>query len=335
MPIKKPLGDLPPPPGSPEKPVGQRPDARVRFAGLLAEKWHAENMAAGERPHAIPGTRFRHSDAGGCARKIAYKAAGLAATNPMDVTGSWNTRLGTLIHDEWQEALQEEWAHANIEVTSQFLPDGSGSMDALVETEDGKVISIELKTVGGYAFKDAIGKQRRGQAPSGPKREHIIQGALNAAAHNADELVISYLAKETLSKSYDDVVDVDKLCADWTFTREQYEPVARLEAERIEGILSLLDEGTLASRKIPGVPGEIVDPMTGRYERRVMDVTDNTETYVADTGTHWACQYCSHQQLCSLTDSGRIAVSSMDVAITTLGLTARPEPLDGPVRGDG
>lgn len=318
MPINRSLDDLTSRAGSSGAASGWSPDDPPRWAPLLAQKWHRENMAAGVRPHAIEGTRFRHSDAGGCARKIAYKAASFEATNPMDVTGSWNTRLGTLIHDAWQEALVEAYPHAQVELTSQAFEDGSGSMDALVEMEYGKaddpnepyVVSIELKTQGGSPFKYAIGKARRGTPPEGPKSEHVIQGALNALAHGADELVIAYLAKETLSQNYDDVPDLSKFCAEWTLTRDQYEPIARLEIERVEGILALLDdEGLLAARKAPGHPGEIVDPATSRWEAR------NPLGMVVDTGSHWGgsyCSgYCSHFDLCVQTPSGWVPVEQV------------------------
>lgn len=299
-------------------PQGWAPDAEPRFVHLLAEKWHAENEEQGPRPHAIDGTRFRHSDAGGCARKIAYKAAGLAPTNPMDITGSWNTRLGTMIHDAWQEALVERLGEdaVGVEVTSQCFDEGSGSMDALISIDVGTfpgregvhTISYELKTVGGYAMKSAIGKIRRGTPPEGPKRDHIIQGSLNALAHNADELIIGYLAKETLSANYDDVPDLGKFCAEWSLTREQFEPIARLEIERVEGILALLDRGELAARKVPGTPGEIVDPSTSRWEQH------DSDGMVLDTGSVWngsfCAGYCSHYSLCRQTEPGRIPVES-------------------------
>lgn len=323
MPINRPLDDLTAPSGSSRDASGWAPDGIPRFAQLLAVKWHAENMAAGTRPHAIEGTRFRHSDAGGCARKIAYKAAGLPATNPMDVTGSWNTRLGTLIHDAWQEELLERFgSDAEVEVTSQAFPDGSGSMDALIRSwPDGPptsgpaspppwVTSFELKTVGGYSFKAAIGKVRRGTPPEGPKTDHVIQASLNALAHGADEVIIGYLAKETLSQNYDDVDDLAKFCAEWTLTREQYEPIARLEIERIEGILSLLDdEGKLAARKAPGFPGEIEDPAMSRWVKR------DPAGGILDTGSAWGgsfcAGYCSHFDLCVQTPSGRVPVAQV------------------------
>ena len=151
MPISRSLDDLPPI-GSSGQAGGWAPDGTPRFAQLLATKWHAENMAAGTRPHAIEGTRFRHSDAGGCARKIAYKAAGFEVTNPMDVTGSWNTRLGTLIHDAWQEELLERLSGA-------FAFEGIG-MEADLYARDGALMmqgsgqeAFRLQWQGGLEFR--------------------------------------------------------------------------------------------------------------------------------------------------------------------------------------
>lgn len=314
-PIKRSLADLPPGRDA----SGWATDGPPRFAHLLALSWHAEDREAGDRPHAIVGTRFRHSDAGACARRIAYKAAHIEATDEIDLCGTWNTRLGTLIHDLWQAELQRTYPDAQIEVTSQVMEDGSGSMDALVRVSPSawpggagdRLVSIELKTVGGYAMKAAIGKIRRGTPAEGPKSEHVIQGALNAMAHRADELVIAYLAKETLSKGYSEVPDAERFCAEWTLTREQYEPIAQLEIERIEGILNLLDTGLLASRKVPGIPGEIVDPATSRWEVK------DSEGMILDTGSAWGgqmCLYCSHLGLCDQLPSGRVDV---DFAIAT------------------
>jgi hypothetical protein len=323
-PIKRSLDDLPPNSGSSAQASGWGPDATPRWAHLLAEKWHAENMAAGVKPHAVEGTRFRHSDAGKCARAVAYSAAGIERSDPMDVTGSWNTRLGTMVHDAWQEALVEAFPDATVEVKvggPEFADgDTSGHIDAVIVERrttrpqpgtimpERHVVAYELKTVGGYAFKAAIGKVRRGTPPEGPKNDHILQAALNGLAVDADEVVIGYLAKETLSKNYDDVDDLAKFCAEWSLNRAQYEPLARKELERIAGILSLLDGGELAARKVPGYPGEIEDPATSMWVKRT------PQGMLTDTGSIWNgsyCTYCSYQALCVRTPSGRVPVDQV------------------------
>jgi hypothetical protein len=311
MAIRRSIDDLP---------EGCPPDPKPRFVQLLAEKWQRENEAAGAREHAIPGTRFRHSDAAGCARLLAYKAAGVPPSNPMDLCGIWNTRLGTLIHDEWQKALIEAYPDAEIEViVGTAEADRSGHIDALflVTEPEGRRIAYELKSIGGYGFKAAVGKIRRGTPPEGPRLSAIVQGALGADDVHADELVVGLLGKETISTSYG-MGDVDRFGAEWTFVPEQYRPIAAAERERVTGILARLDAGELPARVIPGVHSDrapeltatITDPSSGTWQ--VWGVPPGGDEFGApnpvlvDTGTTWHCDYCSHQDFCNLTDPGRM-----------------------------
>lgn len=308
MPIKQDLTHLP----SPAKTTGEglAPDATPRFAHLLVERWREEEQRKGELERAHTDTRFRHSDAGGCARAIAYAALDIEASDPMDLSGYWNTGLGKRIHEWMQAVIAEMFPGAVIEQTVRTVgADGSGHIDAVVRLPDGRIVSIEIKSIGGFGYKMAIGERGAAQ---GPKSEHILQAALNAAAVDADEAVIVYLAKEALSvnvakrKGFDEIA---RFAAEWTFTREQYLPLAEAEAERVAGILDLVDEGTLPLRRFPNADlpkgHEIVDPNTGRWEVRGEDGD------VIDTGTWWACGYCKFQSLCAQTERGRIPVESV------------------------
>ena len=309
--IKKDLSDLPAP--------GLAPDPSPRFVGVLVEEWAADRDD--DKPTAL-GTPFRHSDAGKCARAISYTAAGIPKSDPMDITGVWNTRLGTLIHDLWQEALQRRWPDAEVEVTCATVgADGSGHIDAVIRmvpvdvigTPDESrayTIAYELKTVGGTKFKGAVGAQRKGAPAEGPDTGHILQAAINGRAVDADEVIVGYLAKECISTGYAKrfgiTDDLARFAAEWTFTREQYEPLADLEAERVAGILDLVADGTLAARKLPDMPpgAEVTDPSSGEWVQRI-------DGEVTDTGNAWACAYCPWQTLCSTTEAGRIPVESV------------------------
>lgn len=310
MALKNDLSHLPP--AAPTSGEGLTPDANPRFVQALAEQW--ESTSDSDKPTAL-GTRVRHSDAGKCSRAIAYTAAGIAKSDPMDLTGVWNTSLGTLIHEQWQAALLERYPDAEIEpkVGHDDL-DASGHLDAVIRTDD-KVIVYELKTIGGFGFKAAVGKMRKGTPAEGPKTEHMLQAALSGLAVNADEVVIGYLAKECISvNAAGDLDELGRFAAEWTLTREQYEPLAHAEKARLNGILSVLDGGELAARKFPNglIPqrAEIVDPSTGRWEEHSTD--DTGEPIITDTGTFWSCNYCSFQTLCTKTEPGRIPV---DVAV--------------------
>lgn len=325
-PLARDLSDLP-------RDNGLVPDKHMRFADVLVQRWAAEQEAAGEKPNAIDGTRFRGSDAGKCARLLGYKAAGIPASDPMDLTGTWNTSLGTLLHDAWQEALQERYPDAEIEVKAPIVDDdGSMHIDAVIAWEfvghvpaevrgpgwgedgDGYTISYELKSIGGFGFKNAVGRARKGQAAEGPRTDHLLQGSLGGVAVDADEVLVGYLAKEALSKSFKVADERDRFLAEWTFTREQYEPLARAEAERVAGILEVVDGGMLPRRIVPHdmPPGaEIVDPSKGTWEV----VSDG---FVSDSGSYWGCAYCSHQTLCAQTEPGRIPIES----VVTIGEAA-------------
>ncbi len=309
MPIARDLSDLPP--ADPRD--GLTPDPTPRFISVLADQWAEENYLAGDKATAL-GTRFRHSDAGKCSRAIAYTAADIPKSDPMDITGVWNTSLGTLIHEQWQEALAARFPDAEVEVKCATVgADGSGHIDAVIRDHLlNHTVAYELKTVGGFGFKAAVGAQRKGTPAEGPRTSHLLQASLNGLAVDADEVVVGYLAKECISlnvaKRFGITDDVGRFAAEWTLTREQYEPLARQEAERVAGILALVDDGLLAARKTPEMPpgAEITDPATGEWQRH-----DGPEDHVAEVGSTWECGYCSYQTLCSGTDAGRIPVESV------------------------
>jgi len=175
-----------------------------------------------------------------------------------------------------------------------------------------KTVCIELKTIGGFGFKMAVGERGAAQ---GPKREHQIQAALNGKAVDADEVVIGYLSKEAISvgaAARKKISELGRFCAEWSMTREQYLPLAEAEEKRVLRILELVDGGQLPARVFPSpeLPAghRIVDPSTGRWEVR------NEDDQVVDTGTFWACNgYCKYQTLCIPMSSGRCSVDEIPV----------------------
>lgn len=314
MALQRDLSSLPKP--TTRNATAWAPDAEPRFVQLLAQKWAAADTAAGPKARATEQARFRHSDAGKCARAIAFAALDLAPSNPMDLTGTWATRLGTVIHEAWQEALAERYPDALIEPkVSTVGGQGAGHLDAVIylggdqfrPDEPKWTIAFELKSVGGYAWKMAVGDRGAAQ---GPKHEHIVQAALNGKAVDADEIVLGYLSKEAISvgiAARKGFSELGRFCGEWSMTREEYLPYADAEERRISGILTLLDDGQLPARVIPSpeLPKghEIVDPSKGLWT-----VTDHETGAMTDTGAAWNCSYCAHQDRCSATPSGRCSV---------------------------
>lgn len=304
MPLARDLSDLPT--AARTRSDGCPPDETPRFVQALVEAWAAVDD---DKPRAFPDSRFRHSDAGKCARAIAYAALDLPASNPMDLSGTWNTNLGTIVHEAWQEALAARYPDADIEPKVR-TDAGSGHIDAVVDTDD-KRIAVELKTIGGFAYKLAVGERGAAQ---GPKHEHIVQAALNALAVDADEAVIAYLSKEAISvdaAKRKGIGELGRFCAEWTFDRDAYMPVALAEIARVQGILNLLDEGQLPARKIPDLPtGAVVtDPASGQWR-----VTDD-DGRILDAGTFWMCGYCRFQDTCARTPEGRVAIDEVAVVL--------------------
>ena len=95
----------------PGRDKGWKPDAEPRFGNLLVEQWHAEGVAGHEEWRAKSTARFRHSDAGACARKVAYAALGVEGKG-MDEPGHFITRLGSEIHEWVQQAIDDKYEGA-------------------------------------------------------------------------------------------------------------------------------------------------------------------------------------------------------------------------------
>lgn len=277
------------------------PDAEPRFVNLLVEQWALDNEERNRNYQRR--NRFHLSSAGACARVIALAALDTPDSDPMDLSGIHNVTLGQLLHEQWQASVVAKYPDAEIEFRSITLGgEGSGYADAKITLADGTVIVIEFKSIGGFGFKMAVGDRGAAQ---GPKFEHVLQGAINAVEAGADELVISYLAKETLSVNVakkKGFTELGRFCAEWTLTRDEFPPLAAAELARVQGILDLLDDGQLPARKIPSpeLPrnATIIDPATGRWEVRDADG-------LTDTGTAWNCGYCRYQTLCATQEPGR------------------------------
>lgn len=347
MPVNRDLSSLPR--ANDAAGQGWVPDSTPRFGQLLAEAWAAKN--AEPKAHALPGSRFRHSDAGACSRAVAYASLDVPVSNPMDLAGFFVAEQGTLLHDAMQAVLKERygpdcevevkagvhgnWHSGHIDVVITWVPEGCPRHNPEGEiTAEGctcpepVLVSIEIKSVGGFAFKLAVGN--RGPA-QGPKWQHVLQSALNAAEVDADESVVLYLSREAVSiqeAGRKGTSELGRFMAEWTQTRDEYLPLAEVELRRIKGILDLLDEdyvtkegatvrGMLPARKIPDpeMAGNvvIVDPRKGSWIER------DAEGLVVDAGETWQCAYCRWQDVCTLTPAERTPLTPQ--LRMTLGLT--------------
>jgi hypothetical protein len=283
--------------------AGWKPDSSVRFGHILAERW---DELSEPRLRALPGARFRHSHAGACARAVGYAALDVEPSNPMDLAGTWVTQQGVLIHDAWQEELQRRYgpASASVEVVVGS-DDRAGHVDAVITSSD-KVIAVEGKSVGGYAYQLAVGAKGRAE---GPRFQAVCQAALNGYEVDADEVVIVYWARDAISVQQarrKNIGPLGRFVAEWTLPRERYEPIAKLEIERVEQLLLQVDGGQYPARHIPDpeLPANhlIVDPRQGAW----VELSDDGQAI--DAGATWQCAYCPWLDMCALTEPGPIPI---------------------------
>lgn len=245
-------------------------------------------------------------------------------TNPPSVADAYRMGLGTMVHEGLQPAIQAAFAGADIEVSVDLRPhvDGSASADVVVtfadqiseRTNKPWVTLVEIKSVGGYAFKMAATPERGPE--EGPRHGAIVQGALAAYALDADELVVVDVSLECISvgmaEKYKLPSEYHRFSAEWSYDRDTIVELAEREHKRVAKVLALLDEGTLAPRAIddPEIPkaARIVDPEHkpgyGRYE--VLD----QDGAVVQTGTTWWCGYCWYRDRCVADGGpGQVAVT--------------------------
>ena len=234
------------------------------LTSLLVDAIHEANVAEGKRPKAFD-TLFRASDAGKCGRQIAFGSLGYEETEPMDLAGEWVTTLGTRIHEMWQDALLGDPGYdSQVEVKVRHGDLLSGHLDALITTPEGIKICYELKTMGSYGFDKSMGLMRKSwsrKAPEGPRLSAILQGAMNALASGADVLIIGIIGLEAMSKGYAEKVgasDLDRIMGEWHYSRQEFEPLALGELDRLREVKQWLDEETLppagASTTTAGAP---------------------------------------------------------------------------------
>ena len=281
-------------PGSEDFPVAQPILTDAPLASI-----HAANEEAGQKERAFK-THFRHSDAAGCARKLAYAMLGMEQSNPPDIAGEWVMWLGTLLHEKVQDALHDRFGSAcEIEVKVRHDDISSGHIDAVIDRAPGfGRIAYELKTKGGYGFDKAIGINRKAYStglPEGPGASAKIQGALNADAVEADWLIIGVIGLESISKQLASRVgfnDLQRVMAEWHYDKATYRPWARAELSRFETIALTVQDGNLPDLVAIG----------DEHER----ITLNSRM----DNPNWRCSYCSYVGQCRSDGPGIIPIGS-------------------------
>lgn len=278
-----------------------RPDDDNWFIAPVVADWWQQYQDDGllDKPFAIAGSKVRASWAGDCARAVAYHVAGVEETNPTTVADAWRFNIGQLIHDRVQEQIERTYPGSKSEVKVAIGDFGSGHMDMWVVKPDGRTVAVEIKSVNGFGFRKMVQRVN----PEGVRVKYVMQGALNAMAHDPqpDELLIAVFSLECMSPKEAVFNGLEseyrRFSAQWTFSKEEYLTVAEDEFRRLERIVELTErQGPLSVPRIipdPGLPQHlVVNPKRG------VITTHNQDGEMVGTGHVWQCAYCSFQDHC-------------------------------------
>lgn len=301
MPVAKDLSDLP----KAKREGGNPPVAEPQFVSAIAESWFNQYLANGEHmrskaneslPYRASFTAFR------CDRQLHYAMSGAERPIP-NIADAYRMSLGTLVHSGLEDAIKSSFPNAEFEVAVDLQPIGvSGSAHAdivtyLDQTTRKVDAVVEVKTVNGFGFK-SMATDFKGPA-QGPRSGHILQAALSALALDADRVIIAYLSMENLSPNLARYTqsDIGRFAAEWHFTREEYETIAKREIARIQrvtgwlGVPQLIAPTSIHDDEVP-VGAYVQDPSRGMWVN-----TDNAGAII-DTGKVWFCDYCDWRDRC-------------------------------------
>lgn len=268
-------------------------------------------LASAQRTRAEePRHYIRPSDSGKCARAASYTALGVEGET-MDLTGMWNVRLGSLIHEVLQGFLD-----ADCEVPVHSVSYDGTIIPATIELSDGTTVPVvgyadvvlddtvvDFKSKGGFGYKLMLGVGN--SEPEGCDINDMLQAGIYALAFGKKSARVAYIAKEVISTGLANRNGLDEASRFYVEFERQLDDEFRAEIEselaRLYAINRLaLDESTLATRKIPGIPVEIDDPNNGSWAM----LDDDGNPIMA--GSAWQCAYCPYQRRCINDGPGRV-----------------------------
>jgi hypothetical protein len=277
---------------------------------MLAEKWFelfGFGPSGQDKPMAVADRTWRASwSQVRCDRALAYSMAKTPPSNPPSEADAWRFGLGELVHLGLQDAVIQAFPGAEVEKAIDLRSigiDGAASSDLMlsyeyVEDTPTKIVS-EFKTVNGFKFK--LATTNFNGPPEGPSYGHIVQGAMAAAASDADELRIVYLSLENISVAIakrNNLSEIQRFIAEWSYDAPTFRQIAATEVTRVNEIKHWLDQG-IEPGGIPRVIDEpdmprgatVVDPKKGLWQNVVGGK-------VYEVGTTWHCGYCRFQDIC-------------------------------------
>jgi hypothetical protein len=253
------------------------------FTHLFVEDQMRANAERGKKAQAFD-TPFRYSDSGKCARAMAYSALGYDG-EPFDAAGTFVTGIGTMVHEQVQEAIANVYPDSTFEIPTQVAT-SSGHCDGVIVTETHGRVLYELKTMNGTAFKQTSGIKTRPpkiENPTGPRWSTVLQSALNAKANDCEWICVGHIGLEAVSKGIAGQMEMSEMrrfISEFWIPKEVWEPLADQEIARQLNIIDHLDAGELPERFA--------------IDDKGMEISLSPEGAKQD----WRCQYCSYSESC-------------------------------------
>lgn len=228
------------------------------------------------------GTLMRCSDAGSCQRARAFKAAKITESEEFDGRTLIAFELGNALHTVVQHALAAK-LNFEAEVVVDLTHLGvslSGHADGVITHPGGSKSLVEIKTMSGYGAKMTFGKD--------PKVAHIAQAGLYALGLGCDEVVIVYVAKESVMRTQIKPGDI----YEWTLGMDQEAAEGKTVREIATEELARFRNVELSVKS-----GVIPVPIVSKDDSEDVELTDLPGIYGSRT-KHWECGYCMHNSIC-------------------------------------
>lgn len=244
----------------------------------------AERDAEEREPSLVSGLHANASSAGACARQIAFRVSGVAASNPITPDALFNFGIGDAVHDKIQCAILAAEPQAEAEIKGVIEDFITCRADLKYPAEDSKTVCCEIKSVSDFGFKLATGAKlksngqwnKKDQQAEGPKRENILQVGITAKSIGAEYLAIIY-ARKTAAKD-------EPIMWEWRYTVSEKENEIQGEIERLRTIVEMVKTNRMPDRE---------------YQGQIIENPKNTR---------WPCGYCSYRDACIQLGAGEVAI---------------------------
>lgn len=252
---------------------------------LVFDYLAAEREAEQRQPSLLAGKLHANaSSAGACARQIAFRVSGVAASNPITGDALFNFGVGDAIHDKIQAAILAKVPGAEKEVSGVVEDFITCRADLKYPAEDGKIVCGEIKSVSDFAFKLATGAKlksngqwnKKDQQAEGPKTEHLLQVGVSALSIGADYLSIVY-SRKTATKG-------EPVMWEWRYSLKFFREGVQAEIDRLRDIVETVELRRMPDREYQG------------------EIIENPAK------TKWPCSYCGFKDACIELGPGEVEI---------------------------